>query len=169
MADEYEDLRTLSDDQPKAQVEQQELLPDRNAELCRDKDVEDTCLKLYGEIEKGFSDQWERSNSQMDYWDIYNCELGPKQFYSGNSKIFVPIVHDAINARKVRNTNQIFPPSGKNVEVITSETRPEALLALLEFYIRKTRMRSQIIPQLLKNGDVEGHYNIYMGWHRNEH
>jgi hypothetical protein len=104
----------------------------------------------------------------MDYWDIFNCELGAKQFYSGNSKIFVPIVHDAITARKVRNTNQIFPSSGKNVEVITSENHPEAMMALLEFYIRKARLRSSVLPQLLKNGDVEGQYNIYMGWIKNE-
>jgi hypothetical protein len=158
----------LSDKQI-AEQEHFDDISDRNEELCGDKDIRDACLELYKDIERGFSDQWERSNAQMDYWDIYNCELGPKQFYSGNSKIFVPIVHDAINARKVRNTNQIFPPSGKNVEVITSESRPEALLALLEFYIRKTRMRSQVVPQLLKNGDVEGHYNVYMSWSTVEH
>ena len=156
-------------DKQVAERERFDDMSDRNEELCGDKDISDACLEIYKDVERGFSDQWERANAQMEYWDIYNCELGAKQFYSGNSKIFVPIVHDAVNARKVRNTNQIFPPSGKNVEVITSETHPEALMALLEFYIRKTRMRSQVVPQLLKNGDVEGHYNVYMGWYRNEH
>jgi hypothetical protein len=164
---EHDDLRTIPDDQPKPQIEQQELLPDRNEELMRDKEVEDTCLKLYGEIEKGFSDQWERSNSQMDYWDIYNCELGPKQFYSGNSKIFVPIVADAVDARKTRFTNQIFPMTGKNVEVISSEDKPQALMSLLEFYIRKCRLRSVVVPALMKNGDIEGQYNVMLDWVEN--
>ena len=164
---ESEDLRTLPDDEPKKQIEQQERLPDRNEELCRDKDVEDTCLKLYGEIEKGFSDQWERSNSQMDFWDIYNCELGPKQFYTGQSKVFVPIVADAVDARKTRFVNQIFPMTGKNVEVISSEDRPQSLMSLLEFYIRKCRLRSVVVPALMINGDIEGQYNVMMHWVEN--
>src|SRR6516165_11659979 len=164
---ESEDLRTLPDDEPKKQIEQQERLPNRNEELCRDKDVEDTCLKLYGEIEKGFSDQWERSNSQMDFWDIYNCELGPKQFYTGQSKVFVPIVADAVDARKTRFVNQIFPMTGKNVEVISSEDKPQSLMSLLEFYIRKCRLRSVVVPALMINGDIEGQYNVMMHWVEN--
>ena len=75
---------------------------DRSAELKDKPGVTKRCLELYKTVERGFQDQWERGNSQMDYWDIYNCQLGPNQFYSGNSKIFVPIVHDAVNARKTR-------------------------------------------------------------------
>lgn len=156
-------------DKQKSEQERFDDMSDRNEELCHDKEIEDACLELYADIEKGFSDQMERANAQMDWWDMFNCELGPKQFYSGNSKVFLPFVHDAIKARKVRFTNQIFPPSGKNVEVITSENKPEALMSLLEFYIRKTRLRSAVIPSLLVNGDVEGQYNIYMGWTTNEH
>jgi hypothetical protein len=156
------------DDAETAARERFDSMSDRNEELCNDADIEKECVELYAEIEKGFSDQWERANKQLDYLDIYNCELGPNQFYSGNSKIFIPIVHDAIKARKVRHTNQIFPPSGKNVDVITSENKPEALQALLEFYIRKTKMRSVVLPQLLKNGDLEGQYNLYMSWTKNE-
>src|SRR5262245_51780196 len=101
--------------------------PDRDRELVHEENIFDECLKLYKDIERGFSDQWERSNSQMDYWDIYHCTLGPKQFYTGNSKIFVPIVHDAVNARKTRFVNQIFPQSGKHIEVQASEDKPTAL------------------------------------------
>lgn len=143
-------------------------MSERDEELCNDKEIDDACLDVYKDVEKGFSDQWERANAQMDYWDIYNCELGAKQFYSGNSKIFIPIVHDAVNARVTRFVNQIFPPSGKNVEVITSENHPEAMMALLEFYIRKARLRSAVLPALLKNGDIEGQRNVYMGWIKNK-
>jgi hypothetical protein len=144
------------------------IIEERDKELNGDDDIRDECLKLYKDIEKGFSDQWERSNAQMDYWDIYHCQLGSKQFYSGNSKIFVPIVHDAVNARKTRFVNQIFPQSGKHIEVTASEDKPQALMSLLEFYIRKARLRTNVMPALVRNGDVEGHYNVYLRWVRNK-
>jgi hypothetical protein len=149
-------------------VDREPELPDRNEELCHEKELSDAAEKMYDAIQKGYEDQWERANSILDYWDIYNCELGPKQFYAGNSKIFVPIVADAIDARKTRFTNQIFPATGKNVEVISSEEKPQDLMSLLEFYIRKSRLRSQVVPALLKNGDVEGQYNLMMHWVENE-
>jgi hypothetical protein len=164
-------IRTAPPDEPnELKARQQELQEhlDRNEELCTQKYIEEACLELYKEIEKGYSNQWDRSNDQMDYWDIYNCKLGPKQFYSGNSKTFLPIVTDAVRARKTRFTNQIFPPSGKNVDVITSEDKPQDLMSLLEFYIRKCRLRTEIVPALMINGDVEGHYNLYVRWETNE-
>src|SRR6516165_8279191 len=118
-------------------------------ELVTDKELEAAAISVYRDVEKGFADQWERSNDTQDWWDIYHCHLGPKQFYAGNSKVFVPIVADAVDARKVRFSNQIFPVSGKNVEVITSENKPQDLMSLLEFYIRKCRLRTDIIPPLM--------------------
>lgn len=141
---------------------------DRSEELMDKPGIRKACLELYKDIEKGFQDQWDRSNSAMDYWDIYNCQLGPSQFYSGNSKIFVPLVHDAVNARKTRFVNQIFPQSGKHVEVSASEDKPQSIMSLLEFYIRKTRLRTAKLPALLRNGDVEGQYNLLVGWARTE-
>lgn len=141
---------------------------DREAELLDEPGVEKACLDIYKDVEKAYQDQWDRANSAMDYWEIYNCQLGPNQFYSGNSKIFVPIVHDAINARATRFTNQIFPLSGKNVEVSASEEKPQALMSLLEFYIRKCKMRTRSVPALIRNGDIEGQYNVVVGWTRNE-
>jgi len=151
-----------------ADTEQPQQTEERDKELSGDDDIRDQCLKLYKDIEKGFSDQWERSNATMDYWDIYHCALGPKQFYSGNSKIYIPIVHDAVNARKTRFVNQIFPQSGKHIEVTASEDKPTALMSLLEFYIRKAKLRTNVMPGLVRNGDVEGHYNLYLRWIRNK-
>jgi len=156
------------DEHDEQQTERFDRTSDRNEELSTRAEVEEACLDLYADIERGFTDQYERANEQMDFWDIYNCILGSKQFYTGNSKVFVPLVHDAVRARKTRFVNQIFPSSGKNVEVITSEDHPQGMMALLEFYIRKARLRSAIVPQLMKNGDIEGHYNLYMGWVKNE-
>jgi len=144
-------------------------IEDRDAELSENSDVHDALLDIYKDVEKGFADQWERSNDQMDWWDIYNSKLNSHQFYQGNSRIFVPIVHDAINARVTRFCNQIFPQSGRYVEVTSSdETIPHALMALLEHYVRKTRLRTKVMPALLRNGDVEGQYNLYITWTKNE-
>ena len=61
-----------------------------------------------------------------------------------------------------------FPVSGKHVEVSASEETPQALMSLLEFYIRKTKLRTRVLPAMLSNGDVEGQYNLLVGWTRNE-
>lgn len=139
--------------------------PERSKELCHDEEIHDTLLDLYKDIAKSYEDQARRSDDIMDYWDLYNCVLGTKQFYAGNSKIFVPIVHDAMNARAVRFTNQIFPQNGRSVEVITEDgTLPHATMALLDHYIRKAKLRTEVIPALIRSGDVEGQYTVYVDW-----
>jgi hypothetical protein len=131
-------------------------------------DLEDAAQELLQDVTKGFTDQWDRANQIMDNWDLYNCNLGPRQFYSGNSKIFVPIIHDCIEARKTRFTNQMFPVSGKHVEVIGSEPKPQDLQSLLEFYIRKAKLRTRVMPSLMRNGDVEGQYTVMLHWKQNK-
>jgi hypothetical protein len=140
---------------------------DRDEELSTKSDIKKALLDIYKDVEKGFDDQRPRADQQMDDWDIFNCQLGPKQFYNGTAQIFVPIVRNAIEARKTRFVNQMFPNSQRNVEVISSDGEtPNALVALLEHYIRKARLRTQIMPALMKNGDIEGQYNIYVSWRK---
>ena len=162
-----ENLRDAPTDEDELPPQPQQT-PERDRELIGDKNFDKELLKLYADIEKGFSDQWDRANAQMDYWDIYDCILGPKQFYSGNSKVYVPICHDAVNARVTRFVNQMFPHSAKHIEVMASEDKPTAIMSLLEFYIRKAKLRTQVFPALIRNGDVEGQYNLYVRWVRNE-
>jgi hypothetical protein len=147
---------------------EKEDVKDRNRELGGNENIREQVLKLAKRVDKAFMDQWERGNDQCDYWDIYNTVLGVKQGYSGNSQIYVPIVKEAIDARKTRFVNQIFPRSQRNVECITSDEKPYHVMALLEHYIRRTRLRTQIMPALMINGDVEGQYNIYVGWEDSE-
>lgn len=140
---------------------------DRNEELSTKKAINKALLDVYKDVEKGFDDQRPRADQQMDDWDIFNCQLGPKQFYNGTAQLFMPIVRNAIEARKTRFTNQIFPTSQRNVEVISSDdTQPNALVAMLEHYVKKARLRTQVMPALMKNGDVEGQYNIYVSWRK---
>jgi hypothetical protein len=136
----------------------------RDDELCNEESIRTQILDLMKTVSKGFKGQWERGNDQLDWWDVYTCVLGGRQVYNGNSQIFVPIVRVAVDARQTRFINQMFPRSGRNVDCITSEDKPWDLMSLLEHYIRKTKLRTQIFPALLKNGDVEGHYNLYVTW-----
>ncbi len=158
MADDFGD-----DDLGEGQVSLRERADDVSAL----KSVREDLLDVFKDVEKGFEDQWERSNDQTDYWEIYNCKLNAKQFYSGNSKIYVPIVHNAVNARKTRFTNQIFPQSGRYVDVTSSDgTKPDALMALLEHYVRQAQLRTKVMPALMRSGDIEGQYNVYVSWEK---
>lgn len=142
---------------------------DRDEELSKRAGIRAQLLDVYQEVEAGFRDQYNRSDDILDYWEIYNCRLGGKQFYSGNSKIFVPLVKDAIDARKTRFANQVFPPSGRYVDAISEDgTEPFATLSLLDHYVRKAKVRTEVMPALLVNGDVEGQYSICVHWQEYE-
>lgn len=137
----------------------------RDADISRRAGVKKQLLTLFDEIEQGFSDQSQRSDDTQDYWDVYNTQLNGHQFYNGNSQIYVPIVHNAVNARKTRFVNQMFPTNGRNVEVTSEDgSQPYAEMSLCEFYIRKSQLRTKVMPALMRNGDVEGQYTVYVYW-----
>lgn len=139
--------------------------PKRDDELSTNQTIRKKLVELYADVLKGFQDQRQRSDGLMDNWDLYNCKLGDAQFYNGNSRIFMPYVHDAVNARKTRFVNQIFPQSGRYVEVTTVDGEiPHATMALLESYVRQAKLRTEVMPALMKNGDIEGQYSVYVGW-----
>jgi hypothetical protein len=98
--------------------------------------------------------------------DVCSSDLvtSPRQAYSGNSQVYLPIVYQAVEARVVRFVNQLFPRSQRSVDCISSDEKPFDIMALLEHYIRKARLRTKVIPALMRNGDIEGQYNIYVGW-----
>lgn len=148
-------------------LEEPEVLEalDRSEELSGKKAVREALLDIFKDIERGFEQQADRSDANMDYWDCYNSVLGEKQFYQGNSKIFVPIIYNAVNARKTRFVNQMFPVSGRYVEVTSEDgTMPQAEMALLEHHVRQAKLRTQVAPALVRNGDVEGQYTIQVTW-----
>jgi len=124
-------------------------------------------LGLFDDVEKGFTDQRGRSDDCQDNWDLYNCKLGEKQFYVGNSKIFLPFVRDAVDARVTRFTNQIFPASNRCVEVLTGDKDHQwAQQALIEAYVRRAKLRTRVIPALIRNGDIEGQYSLAVSWRK---
>lgn len=139
--------------------------PNRDAELSGRPAIRKRLVEIFADVEEGFVDQRNRSDDIMDNWDLFNCRLTDRQFYNGTSQIFMPYVHDAVNARKTRFTNQIFPRSGRYVDVTTTDGEiPHAEMALIENYVRKTKLRTEIMPALVKNGDIEGQYSVYVGW-----
>ena len=142
---------------------------DRNEQLLDDKAVKEALLEIYNDVEKGFLEQADRSDNNLDYWDVYNNVLNGNQFYSGNSSIFVPITYNAVNARKTRFVNQMFPSTGRYVEATTEDgTQPQTEMALLEHYVRTAKLRTQIAPALVKSGDIEGQYTIQVTWRESE-
>ncbi|HYM33416.1 MAG TPA: hypothetical protein VEU47_19105 [Candidatus Cybelea sp.] len=141
----------------------------RDDELSTRPRIKKKLLDLYKDIEEGYIDQRERADDTADYWDCYNEKLGGKQFYQGNSQIFLPIVPIAVNARKTRFCNQIFPRSGRYIEAIgMNGDTPQRPVALLERYVDTAKLRTEIMPALCKSGDIEGQYSIYAGWSTTE-
>lgn len=122
-------------------------------------------IETYDQVRRGFDDQADRADQIADYWEAYNCILGRQQFYNGNSEIYVPIIRNAVNARRTRFINQVFPASGRYIDATSSDgSVPRAIVALLEHYVRSTKLRTAIMPALLRNGDIEGQYNLYVTW-----
>lgn len=133
----------------------------RDEDISRRPAIKKRLLEVFEDVEKGFNDQSERSDSIADNWDAYNCQLGPKQFYNGTAQFYVPLIHDAIEARVTRFTNQLFPQSGRYVDVTGFEdSEPWAIAALLEHYVDRTRLRTEVVPALLRAGDCEGQWTI---------
>src|SRR2546430_257544 len=109
-----------------------DLLGNRNS-LCRK-----YLAKKIDAIVRGFEEQATRSDDLDKWWNIYNCELDDNQFYNGNAEVYVPIIRDAINARATRFANQLFPQSGRYVDVTSTDGKiPYEIVALINHYIRK--------------------------------
>jgi hypothetical protein len=149
----------------KKESNEQPQVPSRQKEYKDHEDLEDVLVKLYNDVEAGFDAQSSRSDRIADYWDCYNNVLNHSQFYTGNSQIYVPIITDAIGARVTRFTNQIFPQSGRYVDVVTEDGKiPHATMSLLEYYIRKLKLVTDVVPALIRSGDIEGQYTISLSW-----
>lgn len=139
----------------------------RSDELGRKKAIKEAFLKVLNHIDLGITDQQERADQIRDAWDVYDCIYNDKMFYNGNSQVYISLVADAVDARVTRFSNQLFPQSQRYVEV-TSENPdlPQAVAALLEHYVRRTKLQTEIVPALLTAGDVEGQYTLYAGWEK---
>ena len=138
---------------------------DRNEQLMNDPDINEALLDIFEQVVNGFDKQADRADDIMDWWDCYNCVLGGKQAYNGNAQIYVPFIHSAIEARKTRFVNQVFPKNGRYIEAVSEDgSIPHTETALLEHYVRKAKLRTQVAPALCKNGDIEGQMTVQVSW-----
>lgn len=137
----------------------------RDQELSTSAAFREKLLDDYKDIEEGFINQRDRVDDILDYWQVYNCEWGERQYYTGTSQVYAPFVHDAIEARVTRFTNQLFPQAGRYVEVTTENGDiPHETMALMEHYVRQAKLRTEVVPALVRAGDCEGQYSVYCGW-----
>jgi len=131
-----------------------------------DSEIYEKCEKMYPKLLKGYQNREEADESIEEYWSIFNADPDDNQAYVGNSKCYLPVVRDAIVARSKRALKQLFPSKYKHVEAVGSDNQnPQPQLALLEHYIRKTKLRS-VVRSMLMAGDVTGQWNVYIDWQR---
>ena len=110
-----------------------------------DSDIYEKCLKAYEPIKKAYKNREEADEAIKDYWNIYNATSDDNQRYQGNSDCYVPVVRDCINARTKRALKQNFSSKYKHVDAVGSANeQPYVQLALIEHYIRTTKLKSVI-------------------------
>ena len=145
--------------------------PDRSRDLLGNKNsrIRKRLGKLFDQLMKGFEDQASRSDDIETWWNCFNCELDDNQFYNGNAAVYVPLIRDAVNARATRFVNQLFPASGRYIDCTASDGgQPYEILALLNHYVEAAKLKTQIVKPLLRTGDIEGQYNLYVEWNEVE-
>ena len=131
-----------------------------------DSDIYVKCEDMYPTLLKGYQNREEADEAIQEYWSIFNADPDDNQIYVGNSKCYLPVVRDAIVARSKRALKQLFPSKYKHVEAVGSDGQnPQPQLALLEHYVRKTKLRS-IVRSVLMAGDVTGQWNVYVDWQK---
>ena len=131
-----------------------------------DSDIYEQCLKMYKPIMESYKNREEADEAIQDYWNIYNAKPDSNQMYQGNSHCYVPVVRDCINGRAKRALKQNFPAKYKHVDAIgTDGNKPYPQLALIEHYIRTTKLKS-VMRSVYVAGDVTGQWNIYVDWLR---
>lgn len=119
---------------------------------------------IYKDVVDGFMARDDRDREIERYADIYNAKLTDQQAYAGKSKVFVPVVRDAIEARTIRFSNALFPSNGRFVECISSTNdTARAITALQNHYVRASRLR-EVVTSMLRSGDITGQYSLYVDW-----
>ena len=142
-----------------------EKLEDRTRDYSELKYVQEALGDLYPIIEQGFTDKADFNEDVSQAWEIYNCQLNENQTYIGNSKVYVPIVRDAISARETRFVNMLFPQTGRYADVVGHDGKiPFDLIALLDDYVRKADLRNKVAPAMVRTGDISGNYALMPEW-----
>lgn len=141
------------------------LYEDRTKEWKDDDKVSEKLADIYKLVTSGFDDKKDQQQAIERAWDIYNCVHNENQMYVGDSRIYLPIVHDAIEARVTRYTNAVFPQTGRYSDILSDDGRvPYEVMAVLDNYVERCNLREDIIPSLVRSGDITGQYSLYVSW-----
>lgn len=161
-------ISDLPDEKPELDEDDDTIdvkLEDRKKDYSGLKYVRKQTAKLYEAVEKAFEDKYQQNNLIEECWDIYNCTLNQYQQYNGKSQVYVPVVRDAMNARKTRFVNMLFPQNGRYADVVNNDGNvPYDLIALLDYYAKQANLRSKVVPAMIRAGDVSGNYALYIEW-----
>ena len=158
---------------PEEEEEQRRALTTRPSLLTRDDDLlgkkgsecREWLQKRFEGIARGFQDQTDRSNRLEDWWNCYNCEHDDNGYYNGEAEIYVPTIHDAVKAIGTRWGNQLMPQIGRYVECTpTDGQQPYEVLSLVNHYIKRAKFKTNVLKPVIRNGLIEGQYNLYVGW-----
>lgn len=138
---------------------------DRKKQWMDDEKVVKELGSIYDMVCSGFEDKTEQTQIVERAWDIYNCTLNENQMYDGDSKVYLSIVHDAIEARVTRFSNSIFPQTGRYSEVLSNDGKvPYETMAVLDHYVEQCSLRDVIVPSLMRSGDITGQYSLFVSW-----
>lgn len=158
------------DEKTEEDIEEDEELEGQDAE-DRKKDyshllaVKEQLDDLYPTIVKGYDDKDEQNRTIDEAWDAYNCVINEYQMYNGTSQAYVPLIHDAVNARATRLVNMLFPSTDRFADIVTEDgNSPHELIGLLDYYCRTTSLRENVVPAMIRGGDIGGNYDLYVEW-----
>ncbi len=152
----------------KIAVEEDSGIPEwerRTTEWKDDEQVAGDVEEVYQSVVKAFEDKQDQNDTIKRCWDIYDCTLGENQSYNGDSQIFLGLVRDAIEARVTRFMGALFPTTARYSNVVSDDgTTPYETIAMCDHYVKKTDLRSSVIPSLIRNGDITGQYTVFVSW-----
>ena len=161
-------IKDLPDEIPEDDGEETEVdskVEDRKKDYSGFKYVQKQLAKLYPIVEKAFEDKKEQSELIEECWDMYNCVLNANQQYNGKSQVYIPAVRDAMAARETRFINVLFPQNGRYADVVDSNGKmPYDLIAILDYYAHQANLRRNVVPAMIRAGDVSGNYALYVEW-----
>lgn len=164
-------IKELPQDEPEEDEDDTEVntdVEDRKRDYSQLKYIQKQLAEIYTAVEKSFEDKVEQMREIDEGWDLYNCVLNENQGYDGTSQCYVPIVHDAMIARQTRFINSLFPQNGRYADVVDSEGHtPDDLIALLDYYVGQAEMRTNVVPGMIRGGDISGNYSLYVEWGTN--
>lgn len=160
-------MKKNQEDKPEEKEDESDIpaCEDRKKEWKDNEKVAEKLGDVYEAVKSGFDDKQEQTDVIERAWDVYNCILNENQIYDGDSKTYLPIVHDAIEARVTRFSNMIFPQTGRYSDVLSADGKvPYETMAVLDNYVEQAGLRDTVIPSLMRAGDITGQYSLFLSW-----